>query len=99
MTVLLEQNLPVPRAMIEAVSRQMDVAGDPPAGLIAHVTLEDGEGSRIVDIWESQAAYEAFRTSRLEPALQAVAAAQGMDMPPAMSEPTFTEAYDLARGA
>ena len=98
MTILLEQHLPVPRAMIEEVSRQMGAADDPPAGLIAHVAVDDGEGTRIVDIWESQAAYEAFQTSRLEPAVQAVASAHGMD-PAGGNPPTFTDAYDLIRGA
>ena len=99
MAVLLEQHLPVPRAMIEAVSARMGVQGDPPAGLLIHIAVEEPGGTKIIDVWESQADYEAFDASRLGPAVAEVAASQGMELPTdGGSAPTFTDAYDVVRG-
>src|SRR4051794_9104326 len=78
-TILLEQHLPVPRAMIEQVSAQMDVLGNPPPGLLIHLATEEEGGVHIVDVWNSQADYDAFEASRLNPAIASVAAAQGME--------------------
>ena len=97
MTVVLEQHLPVPLAMIEEVSAHMGVVDNPPDGLIVHVATEEAGGTRILDIWESQADYEAFAATRLGPAVQTVAAAHGMD-PSEGEAPTFTEAFDVVRG-
>ena len=98
MTVVLEQHLPVPRAMIEAVSAKMDVANNPPPGLLIHVATEEAGGTRILDVWNSQAEFEAFEESRLKPAIESVAAANGMDLPADGPAPTFTEAFDLVVG-
>lgn len=98
MAILLEQHLPVPRAMIEAVTAQMDVAANPPPGLLIHVATEEEGGVHIVDVWNSQADYDAFEQSRLLPAIASVAAAQGMELPADGPRPTFTEAFDLVTG-
>ena len=98
MTVLLEQHLAVPRAMIEDVSAQMDVRNDPPAGLLIHIATEDANGVHIVDVWNSQADYEAFEESRLNPAIQSVLAAHGMEGLGGGPKPSFTEAFDLVVG-
>jgi hypothetical protein len=39
-----------------------------PAGLICHVAGEANGGLRVIDVWESQAAFERFEHERLEPA-------------------------------
>ena len=83
--------------MIEEVSAQMGVADNPPDGLIVHVATEEAGGTRILDVWNSQADYEAFAATRLRPAVESVAAAHGMD-PAEGSEPTFTEAFDVVLG-
>jgi len=98
MTVLLEQHLPVPRAMIEAVSGQMNVHDDPPPGLLFHVATEEAGGVHIVDVWNSQAEYDAFAESRLNPTIMSVAASQGMELPSDGPAPTFTEVFDLVVG-
>ena len=98
MTILLEHHLPVPRAMIEEVSAQMDVRANPPAGLLIHVATEEEGGIHIVDVWNSQADYEAFEASLLIPTVERVAAAQGMDIPADGPRPTFTEAFDVVVG-
>jgi hypothetical protein len=98
MTILLEQELPVPRAMIEAVSAEMGVRDNPPPGLIAHLAIESGEGTRIVDIWNSKADYEAFRDARLNPAVDTVAAAAGQATGMPMPDPVYSEAFDVVLG-
>jgi hypothetical protein len=44
-----------------------------PAGLIWHVAGPTDEGFRTIDLWESEQAWETFRSSRLEPAAESVA--------------------------
>ena len=41
---------------------------EPAAGLILHVAGPTDEGFRTIDLWESEQAWETFRSSRLEPA-------------------------------
>ena len=98
MTILLEQHLPVPRAMIEQVSAQMGVRDNPPAGLLIHIATEEEGGVHIVDVWESKADYDAFEASQLNPAIASVAAANGMEIPADGPTPTFTEVFDLVVG-
>jgi hypothetical protein len=98
MTILLEQHLPVPRAMIEQVSAKMGVHSNPPAGLLIHIATEEEGGVHIVDVWNTQADYEAFEASQLNPAIASVAAANGMEIPADGPKPTFTEAFDVLVG-
>ena len=44
----------------------------PPDGLIAHVAGPTDEGVRIIDVWESEEAWERFRSDRLAPAIAAL---------------------------
>ena len=98
MTVLIEGHVPVPRAFVEQVSTQMGVRENPPAGLLIHIATEEEGGVRIVDVWESQADYDAFEESRLNPAIASVAAANGMEVPADGPRPAFTEAFDVVVG-
>jgi hypothetical protein len=43
-----------------------------PAGLILHVAGPTDEGVRTIDLWESEQAWETFRSSRLEQAITAL---------------------------
>ena len=71
----------------DAVNAEMDVANDPPEGLIFHWAGEvDGKWT-ITDVWESSAAYDRFRDGRLGPAIQKVT---GMD-PAGGPQPTRSE--------
>ena len=58
----------------------------PPPGLILHLAGPTDEGFRIIAIWESEAAWQAFRAERLQPA---VAALGGLARP----EATFRDLY------
>ena len=43
--------------------------GDWPDGLVSHTGAESGDTLLVFEVWESQAAQEAFMASRLGPAL------------------------------
>jgi hypothetical protein len=73
--------------MYDGVQREMDLANDPPDGLIFHWAGEvDGKWT-VIDVWESRDAYDRFREERLFPAIQRVS---GRD-PTGGPQPTITE--------
>lgn len=73
--------------LYEGVSAEMDLANDPPEGLIFHWAGEvDGKWT-VMDVWEAREAYDRFRAERLFPAIQKVS---GMD-PASAPQPTITE--------
>jgi hypothetical protein len=82
MTVIMQQTMPegTTLEMLDEVTREMGAETDPPAGLIVHTHFEEDGQVRVVDVWDSQQAYDSFAESRLMPAMQKVAAGQGMDM-------------------
>jgi hypothetical protein len=53
-----------------------------PGGLILHVAGPTAEGFRVIDVWESEDAWQRFRAERLAPAIAALGG-------PARPEPTF----------
>ena len=54
----------------ERVSKAVGAEENPPEGLIVHAAGEENGKWRMVDVWESQAAYERFRDERLLPAVR-----------------------------
>jgi hypothetical protein len=71
----------------DAVGAEMDVANDPPEGLIFHwMGQVDGKWT-VTDVWESREACDRFREGRLFPAIQKVS---GMD-PASGPQVTITE--------
>ena len=56
-----------------------------PDGLIVHVAGPTDSGFRIIEVWESQQAWERFRSERLRPAARRVAG----DAP--VHEPIFSD--------
>jgi hypothetical protein len=58
----------------------------PPTGLLVHVAGPTDEGVRIIDVWESEEAWERFRAERLAPAIAALGG-------PSRPEPTFRELH------
>lgn len=54
----------------DAYSERVEVIGAPlPEGLLVHVAGPTDEGFRMIEVWESQAAWERFRDERLAGAL------------------------------
>jgi hypothetical protein len=98
MTVVLTQDIPVPREDLEAVSQAMGVRENPPDGLIVHVMTETAQGVHVVDIWDSQEQFQKFLDERLMPTMQKVLSERGVAMDGPPPEPTFDEAFDLVRG-
>ncbi len=73
--------------MYDGVNAAMDIANDPPAGLIFHWAGEvDGKWT-ISDVWETREAYDRFREERLMPAIRQVSGMDPADGP----QPTITE--------
>jgi hypothetical protein len=81
MAVLMENTVEQSNVEIyDAVSAKLDVEGDRPDGMIVHTAIDLGEdGIRIVDVWESQDAFQSFRDERLMPAIQAVLSERGIE--------------------
>ena len=52
----------------EQYARFADALAEPPTGLILHAAGPTDEGFRIVDVWESEEAWDRFRTERLSSA-------------------------------
>lgn len=101
MTVVLQQTMPEGTTLefLDEVTREMRVETDPPAGLIVHTHFGEGGRIRVIDVWDSTGAFEAFRDTRLMPTMQKVAAEHGMDMTQAPPpETTMTEVAGLVRG-
>lgn len=53
----------------DAVHGNMNVDGDPPAGLIFHSAGPIDGGWGVIDFWESRDAFDSFMASRLQPAV------------------------------
>ena len=100
MAVILQQVMPegVSLEMLDEVTDEMGADSDPPDGILVHSHFEQDGRIRIVDVWESQEAFEAFREARLMPAMQAVARRHGMDAPPGQAEESILPVHRLVRG-
>lgn len=100
MAVLMRQTVPegVTTQMLDAVSEEMDVRSDPPAGLVVHVHYEEGGRVHVVDVWESTDAYEKFARERLGPAMEKVAQRHGAPAPTHGDKPEILEVGDVVRG-
>jgi len=78
---LIMQFTGVDAGKYEEVMEELGLRGanpDWPSSIISHVAGFDSDGMYVVDIWESQADFDAFVESRLQPAFQAVG---GLPMP------------------
>src|SRR6476469_8387824 len=99
MAVLMLQTLPdgVPAEMLDAVSKEMDVESNPPAGLVIHVHYSRDGRAQISDVWDSEEDYVKFRDARLIPAMMKVAEQRGMQLQPP-PEPVFLPVQGIVRG-
>ncbi|MCA1830626.1 MAG: hypothetical protein ABR552_03840 [Actinomycetota bacterium] len=84
------------RAQYEQVGKQVDVAGDPPAGLILHAAVELPSGEvEIVDVFETAEALAAFAAARVVPALQRTLSQEELAAHP---RPTAYDAFEYVAG-
>jgi hypothetical protein len=86
--------------MIDEVTEEMGVDSDPPKGLVVHTHYEADGQVHVVDVWDSQDAYDTFNADRLGPATRKVAEAHGIDISqgPGPSG-TVHEIHRLVRGS
>jgi hypothetical protein len=59
------------------MQQALNVGANPPQGALARFSGPIAGGWRVVSVWESQEAFEAFRRERMEPAFQKA----GLPMP------------------
>ena len=100
MAVLVELVFPAAFTieMIDAVTDEMGVDAQVPAGAIVHVHYEKDGRVHGVDVWESAEALQKFTESILQPAIGKVAAAHGVDLSQAGEpEMSVTEVHRLVR--
>ena len=98
MAVLVELVFPAAFTieMIDAVTDEMGVDAQVPAGAIVHVHYEKDGRVHGVDVWESAEALQKFMESTLPPAMGKVAAAHGVDLSQAGEpEMSITEVHRL----
>ena len=67
---LIFNNPGVTQEQYDAVVAQLNLAEDPPAGDIFHAAGPTEDDWRVVEVWESQEAADAFFRERLGQALQ-----------------------------
>ena len=101
MTVIMQQTMPEGTTLefLDEITQQMGVEADPPAGLVVHTHFADHGHVQVVDVWDSQEAFEQFQETRLMPTMQRVAAEHGMDMSQApQPDTTFMTVDGLVKG-
>ncbi len=54
----------------EAGFAALDLEKNPALGQIFHVAGPFDDGARVVDVWDSQASWEAFQRDRLRPVME-----------------------------
>jgi len=72
MAVAIIMNIEATEDEYDQVNEKIDPEGNPPEGLIIHVGSITGSGVKVIDVWESEDAFNAFRESRLGPAVAEV---------------------------
>lgn len=82
MAIILQQVFPaaVTSEVLDAVTDEMGVDTQLPAGGIMHAHFEQDGRLHGVDVWDSAEAYQKFAESTLQPAMGKVAAARGIDL-------------------
>ena len=98
MAILVESVFPaaITIEVIDAVTDEMDVDTQVPAGAIVHVHYEEDGRVHGVDVWESAEAFQTVVESTLQPAMGKVAAAHGIDLSQAGEpEMSITEVHRL----
>ncbi|MFE2425982.1 hypothetical protein ACFXJ5_04350 [Streptomyces sp. NPDC059373] len=90
MTILQEIAFPgVTALQYEEANQRVGIGpGNPPAGLLAHTAVIDEHGLRIVNVWESAEAMEAF-VEVITPA------SEEAGFPKSEGPPTVPEAYNF----
>jgi hypothetical protein len=100
MAVLIEDVFPaaITIDLLDAVTDDMGVDNNLPAGAVLHLHYEKDGRAHGVDVWDSIEAYEQFVESTLMPAIGKIAAERGIDLSQAGEpEVKVTEIHRLVR--
>jgi hypothetical protein len=91
MAVLVIQEFPATIEQYDQVTEKIDAENNPPDGLILHSGADMGGGTmKVVDIWDSEDAWNSFLEGRLGPAV-----AEVMGTPPEGAGPPPIEVREL----
>jgi hypothetical protein len=69
----------------DAAHAVMEIATDPPAGMLVHSAGPVDDGWGVLDFWESRAAFDSFVQERLMPRLHGLGE-KGFPQPPDVKE-------------
>ena len=95
MAVRMTMEIPATTDQYDEVNKKLDVENNPPDGMIIHTCGKGKDSLRIVDVWESQGAYEKFSNDRL-----GAAVAEVIGAPPEGEEgpaPEFEELHNVVK--
>ena len=76
MTYAFIQDVPADREIYGKIRAKLPTRA--PAGLVTHVVIEQEEGLRYVDVWETEADWARFRDEFVEPVVSEVLASYGL---------------------
>jgi heme-degrading monooxygenase HmoA len=79
MTYAFIRDIPINESQYREV--QAAIGDETPKGLIAHLVLRQEAGLRYLDVWDSEADWEAFQDERVNPAVRAMMTAHGITPP------------------
>jgi hypothetical protein len=81
-TVLVEFVFPavITIDVVEAATDEMDVEAHLPAGAVTHVHYERDGRAHGVGVWQSAKAFHTFAESTMQPAIEKVCLARGIDL-------------------
>jgi hypothetical protein len=83
MAVFFVLDVPMTQEQADAVFREVAPAGSPVDGLLFHVDGPTGDGgTRVVDVWESEAQMNRFFQDKLMPAFQRAGVQPSADLRP-----------------
>ena len=95
MAVIMEMEMQVTPDQYDAVDNALEIQSSWPDGMIAHSARFDGDTLQVLDIWESEQAFENFVESRLGPT---IGETLGDEAPPA-PQPKYTQLHNHHAGS
>jgi len=80
--------------LYDRVKPALDVEGDPPEGLLAHMMGLRGEGFEVINVWETREHFDTFLDGRLRPAIKSVVGDEAYAAMPE-AEREYVELHDI----
>ena len=90
MAITMTIEFPATPEQYDSVNEKIDVEANPPDGLIIHTAAQVGDNMRVVDVWESEEAFNSFNEQTLMPAVMEV-----LGPPPPDTTPTPPQIHEL----